>query len=434
MGGCGTHRGGSAGEEGDALHVVGHREGVERPQGVRGCSRGRRRGRRRGRGRPGRRRRRPSAPGRAPASASTTARPSPLRGGSTTTTSGSAGRPPSTFSTRPTRQPTCGRSANAARPSSTAAWDGLDHGDASRRGPPARRARPRRARRRRRGPTPCPPRGAAAHSPTTVGQHVRQRRVHLPEHARREPPLPAHGALDGTGSPSPAWTTPVGVDHHLHLAGREPPREHRRQRAGRRQRAVGDRPARRGCGAHAGLRDPRRRPRGAPGCASPAARPAAPRPRPPWSRPASRCSCSASTCAFHARCAGGSTCCRSQPPQPPARAHEHGAGDPVGRGVRARRRRRPGRTSRPRPRRRPRAPAPPAAHAGRTRPARRGAPRSARRGRPRPPRARGRGRSSPARRVLTVPLTTSPPGCGPQTGAPRSRGGSSRAASRGAAS
>ena len=50
------------------------------------------------------------------------------------------------------------------------------------------------------------------------------------------------------------------------------------------------------------------------------------------SRPAG-CSCSASTVAFSARCAAGSTCCRSQPPQPPARAQPHGAGTRSGDGA-----------------------------------------------------------------------------------------------------
>ena len=88
---------------------------------------------------------------------------------------------------------------------------------------------------RRGAPPPTPPRPAASTS--------RQRRVHLPEHARREPPLrEPHGALDAPARRRPMWTTTAERRPTTSTSpGANRPASTDGQRAGRRQRTVGRR-------------------------------------------------------------------------------------------------------------------------------------------------------------------------------------------------
>ena len=83
--------------------------------------------------------------------------------------------------------------------------------------------------------------------PHHVRQGLRQRRVHLPERARRQVPLPPDRALHDRRAGHPRARRvqvpdPLGVDRHLDLvAGDESLLEHRRQLPRRDERAVGDR-------------------------------------------------------------------------------------------------------------------------------------------------------------------------------------------------
>ncbi len=180
-----------------------------------------------------------------------------------------------------------------------------------------------------------PPAGASAHSPTTAAS--------------------ASGSAGWTCQNTPGREQPLAPGRALHRPGpsarrrarrrrrRRPPRPRRPARTGapapaaarRAGRAGSPRSAaRRGCGARAARPGRRsstasrtrcRQPSGAAGQLLDRAPPARSRPAGAAAR--------RSTAAFSSRCAAGSACCKSQPPQPPARAHAHGAGTRPRRGL-----------------------------------------------------------------------------------------------------
>ena len=182
-----------------------------------------------------------------------------------------------------------------------------------------------------------PPRGARAHSPT-------HRRPACPgsagwtcqntpgESRHSRPRLPGRAAAHRRAPSSPdVCTTPVGVDRHLDLAaaGSNP-------RSSTGGSAPGGASGQSAMGSTSWLRCARSpaRPSSSTAsrtrCASPAGRPGS---SSTWTRrsiagePAQLLGQDLRP--SRPRCAAGATCCRSQPPQPPARAQAHGRGHPV---------------------------------------------------------------------------------------------------------